>query len=269
MSGARSGYLLGTLALALAMVTMEAWGLGREAPHQGRTRVLLLGDSNIHGPLGRYVETSLRLMGAEVTRRGKPSSGLCRPAFFDWHGEAQDLVRRHDPDVIVLVLGGNDGQDLASLDPSKPPVDWDDEAPWRRAYGERLKTLLRLLRQGDRRVIFLPPPNRESPNAVHKMMRIMEVQREGVRVVTGVRWVDLWRLTSDDYGRFLESGIDARGRRQVYRKKDGIHLTGLGSRKVGRGLMAALVREGVLEGREPPPAPDPREQTLTRDPVAP
>ena len=242
---------LGVIELTLlVLISMSRTGAAQEsAAPAPPPRTLLLGDSNMHGGLGRYLDTSLKILGLDVMRRGKPTSGLARPDFFDWQEEARAILDLHRPEVVIMVFGGNDGQALSSLEPNVPLVKWRDEAAWRAEYGARMRSLMALLRGEDRRVFFLSPPNRKSPNARAKMERIVSVQREVVGSMEGVGWVDLWRLTSDDYGRFLEAGVDARGRWKIYRKGDGIHLTGPGSREVGRRLVEELLDRGLLSDR--------------------
>jgi hypothetical protein len=231
---------LGAIAVWAALMSASP-ALSQEPP-----RALLLGDSNMSGSLGKYLETSLTILGFNVVRRGKPTSGLARPDFFDWFVEAKELLEAHRPQVVIVVFGGNDGQALSPLASGLGLVDWDDEAAWRRVYGGRVAALARQLRGESRKVFVLSPPNRSSLNARTKMARIVEVQRAAAESVGGVEWIDLWKLTSDGYGRFLESAVDGRGRVRSYRKGDGIHLTGLGSLEVGRRLVAELVDRGVV-----------------------
>jgi hypothetical protein len=229
-----------------AMALGAALLVASPAAAQETPRALLIGDSNMYGSLGKYLETSLTILGFEVVRRGKPTSGLARPDFFNWFDEARRLLEAHRPQVVIMVFGGNDGQGLAPLASGLDLVPWDDEAAWRRTYGERVTALARQLRGESRMVFVLSPPNRSSANARAKMERIVAVQRASARAVLGVEWIDLWKLTSDPYGRFLESGVDGKGRVRSYRKGDGIHLTGLGSLEVGHRLVDALVGRGMV-----------------------
>src|SRR5690606_15905590 len=83
-------------------------------------------------------------------RKGKSASGLARPDFFDWIAEGKRQVELRDPDLVVVIMGGNDGQDL-----TRPPrgggkrVTWKDEA-WADAYRERMDQFLHELQAPDR-----------------------------------------------------------------------------------------------------------------------
>ncbi|MFP2902818.1 hypothetical protein [Corallococcus sp. 4LFB] len=80
------------------------------APAPRRT-VLLLGDSLIATGFGEYLQNQLAAHPRiRCERRAKSSTGLARPDFFDWLEVGQQEVRQHQPDVVVVILGGNDGQ---------------------------------------------------------------------------------------------------------------------------------------------------------------
>ena len=57
-------------------------------PAPDAPRVLLIGDSNFFGPLGHTLVHAFAQRAYHVKIRGKPSSGLARPEFFDWFAEA-------------------------------------------------------------------------------------------------------------------------------------------------------------------------------------
>ena len=209
-------------------------------------RALIIGDSNIYGHLGKSLQSSLRALGFEVHREGRPTSGLARPDFYDWISRANALIGEHDPHVVLMMFGGNDGQRLEPSDPSLDRVHWKEEAGWREAYAERVYILADLLRGEDRRVFLLSPTNRRSPKARAKCDRIRQVQERAVRGMERVTWIDMWPLSSDHYGRFLDESVDAFGDRVKYRRSDGIHLTRAGGVRVGHTLVRRLMDEGLL-----------------------
>ena len=76
-----------------------------QLPDPPRIPALIVGDSNIFGPLGKSLERSLGALGFDVKRRGKATSGLARPDFFDWSTEARRL-RALEELFRVLRVGG-------------------------------------------------------------------------------------------------------------------------------------------------------------------
>ena len=90
------------------------------AVKQPLTKVLLLGDSLIATGFGVRLESLLdKTPGVVAYRKGKSASGLARPDFFDWMREAQHQIAAREPDVVIILMGGNDGQDLTSTGKSK------------------------------------------------------------------------------------------------------------------------------------------------------
>lgn len=205
-------------------------------------RVLLLGDSNIFGTLGKQVEHAIRLHGYEVIRFGKPTSGMARPDFFDWTQAGPELVHKYRPDIVIIMFGGNDGQRLAPYLSAGRWIPWDREKQWRAEYGARIVQLAQLLRGSGRQVWFLSPTNRRPSKAREKMRRIMDVQRDVLRNLKDVRWLDVFSLSSDETGAYLSRVPTSHGRWVPARRRDGIHLTEEGGRVVSERIVGQLTR---------------------------
>ncbi len=208
--------------------------------------ILLLGDSNIYGALGKDIQRALPGVGFHVVRRGKPTSGLARPDFFDWFDTARELLGRFRPDVVIIMLGGNDGQRLERVnDEPGGRILWREEGAWRDEYYHRVRALMELLRGERRRVFFLSPTNRRPRLAREKMMRVREVQRLAANSLDGIEWIDMFPLSSDTNGNWLKGTTDERGARVRYRRSDGIHLTPEGAEIVAERVVRDLVQRGL------------------------
>lgn len=229
-------------ALALAALAAAAGDVHASAE---RGTVLLIGDSNIFGSFGKAVEQDLRHHGYHVVRRGKPTSGLARPDFFDWFVEARRLLDMHQPRTVIMLFGGNDGQRLSFRDRDLGSIRWDDEARWRIVYESRVRRLMELLRGDDRRVILLSPTNRRSSLDRKHMARVREVMARAVAPLERVTYVDMFPFTSDERGQWLRVRRDERGRSVSMRRGDGIHLTPEGGAEVARRVLPTLARAGL------------------------
>ena len=210
-----------------------------------RIPALILGDSNIFGPLGKSLERSLGALGFDVQRRGKATSGLARPDFFDWSEEARRLFALHNPALVIAMFGGNDGQRMEFHDASGTPLKMDSGDAWEVAYQHRIREFALLLRGDSRRVFILSPTNRRPRFAREKMIRVRAAQRRALKDLEGVTWIDMFPLSSDDSGTWLNSGADVDGNIVRYRREDGIHLTPAGGQVVGQRLIERLLREGL------------------------
>ena len=203
--------------------------------------VLLLGDSNISACLGAELQTALERRGFEVERHARPVSGMARPDYYDWTEKGGELVDRLDPDMVVIMFGGNDGQGLVPYGDLRRPIRWSDEQAWREEYGRRVSRLAVRLAGEGRRLYLLSPTNRKPRIARKKMMRISEVQRQAISGIDQARWIDAFGLTSDEIGEYIAKGPDRRGRIVPYRTNDGIHLTRAGARALCQRLLPSLL----------------------------
>lgn len=224
--------------LAALLVLAAPRPAAAAAPETGG--VLLIGDSNIYGQLGRALERDLLARGYRVHRRGKPTSGLARPDFFDWFAEARRLLDLTVPRTVVILFGGNDGQNLLPADSAERRVPWEDEARWTPAYEARVRRLMELLSADGRSVVLLSPTNRAPAISRARMVRIRAAMKRAVAGLPRVTYLDMFPFTSDPHGRWLQSGLDAFGRRVPFRRGDGIHLTPEGGAEVSRRLLPTL-----------------------------
>jgi hypothetical protein len=214
--------------------------------------MLILGDSNIFESFGKELEADFTVAGFEVTRRGKPTSGMARPDFYDWITMGAELRERYRPDVVLIMFGGNDGQRLEPYPGSGGMrIKWKHEIAWRDEYTRRVRTLARVLGGGGARVFILSPTNRRSRKAVERMQRVIECQREAVEDLFFANWVDTWKPSSDEDGRYLKKGLDPEARHQTwravrYRRGDGIHLTKAGAMHLRRKVAPILRQYGVI-----------------------
>jgi len=232
-------------ALVVAVALVAAPGGDARATQPSAGTVLLIGDSNIFGSFGRNVELDLRRDGYRVIRRGKPTSGLARPDFFDWFVEARRLIDLHQPDAIVMLFGGNDGQRLRFGDRELGSIRWEDETRWRTVYESRIRGLMEVLSGESRRVVLLSPTNRRSSVDRARMSRVREVMAQATAPLERVTYVDMFPLTSDERGQWLRVMRDERGRPVSMRRDDGIHLTPEGGAEVARRVRPVLARAGL------------------------
>lgn len=204
-------------------------------------RVLLIGDSNFFGSLGHTLRLGLEAEGHTVYLRGKASSGLARPEFFDWFAESERLIEEFRPTIIITMLGANDVQRI-TWPALSDRVFFKDEPAWRRAYFGRVRQFMRHLAQDGRRVFYLSPTNRGWKIAVDAVTKVREIQSRAALGLTGLTWVDMFPLSSDEHGSWLRMGLDDNGKPVWYRRPDRIHLTAEGGKLVGTRVLAELKR---------------------------
>lgn len=228
-----------------ALVCSSAYALN---PGQ-RPRVLLLGDSNMLGFFGRHLSTELKQQGFDVVRRAKHGSGLAFPGFYDWFEKGPEYAVRHSADVVIVILGGNDGQSIKPRGPFDRRIRWQEHSDWRDEYRTRVREFAENMTDSGRRLVFLSPTNRRPRIEREKMRRIVAIQRDALEGVPRTWFVNTWALTSNDDGLFLAHGVDEAGRFHRYRKRDGIHLTEVGAINLKDELMPMLLDEVLIPTR--------------------
>lgn len=214
------------------------------APAADAPRVLLIGDSNFFGPLGHVLRKAFMRQGHAVRIRGKPSSGLARPEFFDWFAEAERLIDEVKPDLVIAMLGANDVQRL-TWPHLGDRIQWQEEDAWRRAYRGRYRAFARMLAERVPEVVLLSPTNRGWDGARAAVTRVRQEQRRAVADLARVHWVDMFPLSSNPDGswlRFGETLAGPRPQRIWYRQPDRIHLTKAGGALVGGRVLETLAR---------------------------
>ncbi len=204
-------------------------------------RVLLVGDSTMDGP-GKALQRRLAETGlAESVLDDRPASGFSRPDFFDWPSHIAGLTAEHDPEVVVLMFGGNDAQGF-----EVDGVVHDFGSPsWIEIYRSRIDGVTRRLVDEGRRVIWIGQPTMRSDSFDARIQVLNGIFVDVVRSYgADVRLLDtIPLLTPDGYTTF---GPGADGSETRLRGDDGIHLTVGGGDVVGQAVMGLLRTDGIL-----------------------
>ena len=192
--------------------------------------VLLLGDSLIATGFGEYLQAQLEAHPRiRAARRAKSSTGLARPDFFDWMTVGQQEVERHKPDVVVVILGGNDGQSLQDGRGGKP-IQWG-RPEWEQAYRERLEAFVKVLSAPGRKIVWLELPATGLKRFERKLGLIRGLQREVISAQQDTLHLDTRPFFTDAKGRALvQARVDGYRKPMRLRMQDGVHFTVAGGR---------------------------------------
>ncbi len=203
----------------------------------GTLRVLIAGDSMSQG-VGQML-APLAEDGAvyDTESIGKPSTGLTRPDFFDWPARLVQATASYDPQIVVLMYGGNDGQPIQHADGTYSQV---SEPGWSEEYGARVGGVMDQLGQEGRRVVWVGTPNSSSANFNKRLTVINQVLSTQAATRPWVTYVDAWKLFAPN-GTFTSSLTDTDGRvKKMRNTKDGYHLTIDGYKYLAKAVFADL-----------------------------
>lgn len=210
-------------------------------------KVLIMGSSMAATGFGMLLQKALdEHPKIDGLREAKSATGLARPDFFDWMDVGRRQIATHDPDLVVVLIGGNDGQDLQSIG-KKKAVHFGD-ADWEPAYRERIDAFLKLLTEHGAHVLWLGIPRSNTIKLEGKLELIRKIQIAAVEADENATYLPLTRFLEDDDGALIREA-KVRGKFKDLRGDDGLHLTMAGSR-----YLADLVLPEVLEAIDMPAA---------------
>jgi hypothetical protein len=201
-------------------------------------RILVAGDS-----LSLFLADALRPMLAgrpqtAFASRGKVSSGLARPDFFNWDREMAALAAAHAPDTVIVMIATNDNQTLTRPDGTKVAFGrpgWDAE------YARRVRRLVEIARSTNpsARVYWLGAPVMADPKLNADVAAINAVIARELAALPGCRYIDVSRTLADPAGRYAQAKITPDGPKTT-RTKDGVHLTPFGAKLLANAALASL-----------------------------
>ncbi|MBZ5709784.1 SGNH/GDSL hydrolase family protein [Nannocystis pusilla] len=242
---------------AIAPATPEPAPAEVAAAPSGPRKVLVLGDSLAATGFGAMLEKRLdEHPDIECFRKAKSATGLARPDFYDWESEAKKAVDQRKPDLVVVIMGGNDGQDLTSKTGKGKRVAWKSDG-WNDAYKARVADFLSEISADGRKVLWLGLPRTGTTSFEQKLTTIREVQSQALADFgeAGV-YLDTTPFITTAAGELIDSATIGKRKAQALREEDGIHFTMAGSEffadKVYPEVLKVLgVEDAKTEGKKP------------------
>ena len=192
-------------------------------PEEDQPLRMYVGGDSISRDLGEGLArlTPADLVAIDLDPR--PATGLSRPDFFDWAQHLAGVLTESEADVIVVLFGANDFQN----------VEYEGEIlnrytdEWLDRYEERVGRIMTLLSQPDVQTVWVgQPPVRES-RLSDGLSRLNEVYAAQAEQHPQVTFVDTWALFSNNEGGYADE-IDG----ERLRREDGVHLTVTGGNRL-------------------------------------
>ena len=202
----------------------------RGMPGHAPRKVLIVGDSFAVG-LGLTLEQSLKPRGpVALASRGKVSSGLNSPRFYDWEKALADFLDAEKPDALVVMLGGNDAKNGGGT------------PEWSQDFKAKAARFLAIAGQHGVAVTWVGlPPMREKAFS-QRAWTANEAMRAACQSAKSCRFVDSWDLFADKAGNFCAQKPIG-GKTVSLRGKDGVHFSAAGCRlltdRIATGLTPA------------------------------
>jgi hypothetical protein len=169
-----------------------------------------------------------------VIRKTKFATGLVRTDYYDWNDEVREFLAKHNPDVIVVVMGGNDRQALRQRGRRYDPL----SKRWQALYQGRVSRFMDHIKRERARVywVSLPPVRSDKLSHAYRVMNRI-YRREAAR--HRFQYVDVWDAFAKN-GAYSSFGQSLRGVKRKIRMDDGQHFT-----PIGRLVFAATVARQI------------------------
>ena len=189
----------------------------------------VIGDS-LSIPLGQRLEEYFsEYDDISFGRRGKVSSGLARPDFYDWDKNLSEMVEKYRPTTLVIMIGTNDNKALKREDGK---IISFGNANWAKEYTRRMKHLFDIARKYNPqcRILWVGAPIMEPEKLNTDVMRINHIIRTLCQRTPNCTYVDTWDALADEDGHFAQYARDLTGERVRLRADDGVHVTHFASK---------------------------------------
>jgi uncharacterized protein len=213
--GSRSGPVTGDGATAPPEGDTTTTTVAHRAPTaEAPLRLLFAGDSLIGNVATGFTRAARDEARLAISVEYQVATGLARPDVLNWPAHLAGVLAQVDPEVVVLMFGGNDDQDL---DTEHGRASLLSDA-WQLEYGRRVGLMMDLAATEGRQVIWLgiPAVRRDRLEAARLVMNDLARAEAGLRL--RATFVDLDPvLAPDGYA------TDVGGTR--VREHDGVHIT--------------------------------------------
>lgn len=213
-------------------------------------RILLIGDSfmAVSGGVGELLEKALlNYKDAAVVRRGKVSSGLSRPDYFNWHLTAAELISQYNPNIAVVMVGSNDAQSITTS--TGEVIAFYGGGKWNEEYAGRVSNLLKIFEEKNIIVFWLGLPVMKDPAYSDRMKNLNSIYEKVVQERKNAHFISLWELFADEYGNYVSYLTDSKGKYRLARGSDGIHLSYFGGEIAIREIIKKIGEKINLESK--------------------
>jgi hypothetical protein len=202
----------------------------------GRIRIGVFGDSIGNGVFEALYYQLPRGQGYDVLRFSREATGFTRYHTLDLAAHARDQLARDPIDIAVISFGANDAQDMWEEGHLQPLL----SEGWRRIVGDRLDRFVATARSTGATVYWIGLPVMRDPQMDATMQAMNAFYADHMRRL-GVAFVDTRPLSVDATGHYNAYLPDAKtGRPALMRTGDGIHLIGVGYRRLTDGVATQI-----------------------------
>ncbi|HJQ55730.1 MAG TPA: DUF459 domain-containing protein [Vineibacter sp.] len=207
---------------------------------QPPVQIVVIGDSLAEGVWGGLFRRFYKTRALRIVNAATASTGFNRTPYED---KLRDLMGQHPIDLLVMMTGANDAQDVLGLD-GRPNANFGTDA-WRELYARRVQRFLDAVHDHRLHLIWIGLPIMRSPAFEARIARVRDIH-QALCAEYFIPLLDLHAATRDDTGAYASHRRDDKGRLRPLRYEDGVHLA-----EFGNDLIGDMVLHHMLERRPP------------------
>jgi len=202
---------------------------------RSQLRVLVLGDS-LGIDLGNALVPDLLATGVvHATLDGQVSTGLTRPDYFDWPTELATDLPLDNPQLVIIMMGANDGQDF--LGPPDVPY---GTAQWDSMYAARVSSFMDEAASDGAQVLWVGMPPMQNPVLSAKMSTIDSIDEAQAAKHERVTFISSWTILGTPQGQFTPYLTTPDGESVNIREPDGTHIAPGGAEILSEAVIATF-----------------------------
>lgn len=206
---------------------------------------LLLGDS-IMLDLGTQIQYALRkdYNLTNVKLDYKVSSGLNRIDYYDWYARTTKIINNYHPDVLIVMFGGNDDQDITDAEGKYKRALTEE---WKKTYRARVERYAKLVSSSSvRQVYWIGQPMSNRPRYQKYFLVLNDIYSQVSKSYPKIKFISTWEAFSVG-GKYAQVVADKSGKKRYVKINDGVHFTTHGARIIGGIIIDKMVQDKILK----------------------
>src|SRR6185437_11700912 len=216
-----------------ALCAISADAQARSArPHN--IKIAVVGDSLANDLANGLEDLYGNKPNVQILKQTRFATGLVRTDYYDWDAVIRKFLYQHDPNVILVVIGGNDHQPIRVDGKRYEPFEKD----WIAEYERRVSRFMNTIKREHAQVYWIGLPPVRDGSLMHAYDIMNSIYRhEAAR--HKFHYFSTWNkfLSKGAYSSF---GRSLQGVRRQLRTEDGKHFT-----EAGRALFASYVVKAI------------------------
>jgi hypothetical protein len=174
-----------------------------------------------------------------IIEKGLQSTGLSRPDYYPWPTALERYMATYHPDIVFIMLGGNDPQPVHLASGDVIPFGVGDPQ-WPKVYRSRVDQMMKLASEGGTHVCWIGLPIMGSSEAYSRNIEFLNsIYEAEAGKHPNVIYVDTWDLFAKN-GKYSDYLPDRHGNLQLVRASDKIHLSAAGNRILTAAILKAM-----------------------------